>query len=232
MKRLIVMLLSGLFFCTPFSAHALFYEFDTVLTGATPGGPAPWLTAEFTNSSQNVAGVVTSGVLLKLRAPNLMTSPATEFVTNWYFNNTLEDIIHNLKFATALTGTALANKNYYPVDINDLNAGGGARFDIYFQFQTSNKNSGRFERGDLADIFLYGVEGLTAESFNTLSTSNNEGKKYFAEAHIQGISSGDGSAWVIPGPETPVPEPGTYVLLGGGLLGLAIYNRRRRSKND
>lgn len=220
------LLLSCLIIYSTTPAQALLYEFNTVISGATPGGPAPWLTAEFTDTTKTIDNVIKSGVLLQLRAPNLDTDPTKEFVTNWYFNNTLEDTIHNLKFSTSLVGTALALKNYYPVDVNDLNAGGGAKFDIYFQFQTSNKNSGRFENGDSADIFMYGVEGLTADTFYALSTSNNTSKQqYFAEAHIQGISTGDCSSWVVPG--TPVPEPGTMTLLGFGLLGLALYGKRR-----
>lgn len=227
--KIAVLSLVCLILCMAVSAHALLYEFNSVISGATPGGPTPWLTAEFTDSTRSIKGIQTSGVLLKLQAPNLVTNPGPEFVTRWYFNNTLEDSIGNLKFSTTLEGTALASKNFYPVDVNDLNAGAGAMFDVYFQFQTSNNNDGRFENGDLADIFMYGVQGLTAETFNALSISNNNNKQYFAEAHIQGISEG-GSAWVVPGPETPVPEPGTMVLLGTGLFGLAIYGKRRLNK--
>lgn len=218
-------------FCTAVSAHALFYEFNTVISGATPGGPTPWLTAEFTDTTRTINKTTTNGVLLKLQAPHLITTNTNqEFVTNWYFNNTLDDTIDNLKFLSVLNGTAFAKKNYYPVDVNGLNAGAGAKFDVYFQFQTSNNNSNRFENGDVAEIFMYGVTGLTAETFNALSTGNSANKHYFAEAHIQGISTGEGSSWVAPVPVAPVPEPGTIVLLGTGLLGLAIYGKRRRNK--
>lgn len=222
--------LACLVFFTAVSAQALLYEFNTVISGATPGGPTPWLTAEFTNSQKRIGGTLTNGVLLQLRAPNLDTDPNKEFVTNWYFNNTLENDIEGLKFSFDLEGTALARKNYYPVDVNDLNAGAGAKFDVYFQFQTSNNNFNRFENGDYADIFMYGIEGLTADTFNALSTSNIADKQYLAEAHIQGISPGDCSAWVVPGSPESVPEPGTMILLGTGLLGLAAYGRRRNSK--
>ena len=216
--------------CFAVSAHALLYEFNAVISGETPGGQKPWLTAEFTNTTRKINNDDKSGVLLKLRAPHLVSN--TEFVTKWFFNNTLENAIEGLMFSYQFEGTALAKKNFYPVDVDDLHAGAGALFDVYFQFQANNNK--RFENGDSADIFMYGVQGLTAETFNAVSThtTNSPNKQYFAEAHIQGISTGTGSAWVVPiTTPAPVPEPGTMILLGFGMLGLSVYGKRRMNKH-
>jgi hypothetical protein len=67
------------------------------------------------------------------------------------------------------------------------------------------------------------VTGLTEGTFDT--GSNSAG--YISEAHIQGI--GSDSAWITEG-TTPVPEPGTMVLFGIGMLGLAVYGKRRMNK--
>lgn len=212
-------------FCTAITSHALLYEFNRDLSNTFKDDPKTWLTAEFQDTTRLISGNTTSGVLLKLRALELGKLPGSVFVSNWFFNNTLESGISSLKYVSDTTGTALPTIS---TNKKDLNAGTGAKFDLNFQFPTENKD--RFENSDSADIFMYGVTGLTADSFNALSDK----KQYFAEAHIQGISTGAGSIWVVPGSgsghpgSTPssVPEPGGLVLFGVGLLGLAIYAKR------
>lgn len=46
--------------------------------------------------------------------------------------------------------------------------------------------------------------------------------------HVQGFEDG-GSESFINNPNNPIPEPGTVLLLGIGLLGISIYGKRRKN---
>lgn len=233
MRKLRILLLGFILMAAASTAHALTLQidFDTSLdeNGIMPGGAPPWLTAVFTDSSKVINGNNTQGVQLDLSASGLVVE---EFVTKWYFNTTLGSL-DGLQHVDTLTGSTL---NTFSSGIDGFNAGGGGNFDMYIAFQGNNNS--RFESLDLASFFLYGVTGLTAETFYALSTPTD--KAYLAEAHIQGILDGNNdpelSAWVVPGDGggggggNPVPEPGTMMLLGAGFLGLVVYGKRRQQK--
>jgi hypothetical protein len=64
---------------------------------------------------------------------------------------------------------------------------------------------------------------LTASDFDVLDTSD----LFYAFVHIGSYGeSGEDSIWVGTGGTPQVPEPGTLLLLGSGLFGLALYGRK------
>jgi hypothetical protein len=112
---------------------------------------------------------------------------------------------------------------------------GSASFDLSIAFPTANQG-GRFGMGDTSTFLLTypypppmgpgpiplssGSSSFNAQSFSFLSGGN---LSIPASTHVQGIPAGSGSGWLTPG--QPIPEPGTLVLIGSGLLGLAARRR-------
>ena len=76
---------------------------------------------------------------------------------------------------------------------------------------------------------------LISPELNTFLTDWNSTSLYdliSIDLRMTGLNNGYEQVFILPGTVTapPVPEPGTLVLFGAGLLGLGIYTKRRMKK--
>jgi hypothetical protein len=187
----------------------LTFELDTKYTaeGTAPVGDPPWLTATFLN-----LGIIDGIGKVKLA---MSTSGLTgnEFVGGWYFNLD-PDYPTNAGLGFAFQG----NESTGPAANASLNrdkqiAGGGANFDIFFNFPQSNAED-RFSANEVVVYIITGID-LSADSFEFAT------EKYdlYSAAHVQ-----VGGAWIG---ATAIPEPATMLLMGIGLTGLAFLGRKK-----
>lgn len=77
--------------------------------------------------------------------------------------------------------------------------------------------------GSYSAILSANDRTLTALDFEELDTLS----LIYAGLHVGSLPNGD-SIW-LGATSTPVPEPGTMILFGAGIFGLAIYGKRRRN---
>lgn len=212
MKLTTLLLSSVLLASTAFGATTLTFSFDSVTEVGVlaPSGTAPWATATFTQLTPTAVSMVLSSNL-----------SGSEFFSKFAFNlNPTLDLSHLTVVNTSSSGSfALPSVT---LGVNSQGGGQGTRFDIAFNFNTSNSGGGvkRFNFNDsVAYTFTYNGSGdFTLDSFNVLDASGQQ----YVIAHAQGLCSSSASAWIS---NTTVPEPKAALL---GALGLITLLRRRR----
>lgn len=205
----------------PSSAAGILYQFDTPFGTSTvpPGNPPPWLDATFLDT--------TGGVLLTLSNADLAATEKIDVVA-LNLNPRLNPA--NLTFGSqssvgSFTAPTIAT------GAEAFKADGDGYYDIELQFNTGGGSSATFGNGESVTYLLGGISGLTASDFEYLSAPSGSAGPFYAAAHIQGIGTGNVSAWVEPGlGPMPVPEPGVSALLGmtAGVWLAGRFARRRR----
>lgn len=214
------------------------YSFDSVLTGGTPGGTAPWVVVTFTDSAPNT---VTANFTVP--ASGLASG---EFLTKFYFNYNSE--LSGGSFAMS-PGSVTAPAYDATVDSFAYggaagSAGAGFVFDLLIDYASANSGggAGRLKAGEsVAFDIVYTPAANSPVVFNALdlfekAPDKNDGSPGpYAEAHMQGIDSPDPelrSSWVVPGGSpslSTVPEPGSsFALVCLISSGLALRGRRKR----
>lgn len=171
---------------------------------------------------------------------------------------TLTDVVGGVELTMAISGTSSTNFvggggfyfNYDPyadlaasdpsfqsgqvasavlISSNTYSADGYTKYLFDMNITFANDSDGRLTFGEHS---TYLFDGLTVAGFNALSEDAIQGGGFplLSAVHVQGI--GEDSTWLSPNGNgtTPVPEPGTMMLLGSGLVGLAGWGRKKFRK--
>jgi len=193
---------------------------DHVYSGTAPAGPAPWATLTFTDVAPNE-------VLLSLSGSGLVDP---EFISQFSFDYNPAKLLSDLSFSLQ-SGVPFASVS---ADPNSEKAGPIHTFDVSLDYATANQGN-RFGADAITQILISAPAGdhLSALDFDFSTLFNN--LPSFAAAHVQGITSGEGSGW-IEGTSTtvvqgsPVPEPASMLLMGIGAVGLGLGRRLRKAR--
>ncbi|MDA8086941.1 MAG: PEP-CTERM sorting domain-containing protein [Nitrospiraceae bacterium] len=203
-------------------AATIQFDLDTVITGGTPAGSTPWARATVADSGPDT---------VTLTMENLLTSG--QFISQWDFNLdpaelgnvTAGDFTPVSGFVANDTPPVLVGENQYQAG----GAGNGGLYDIEFDWLTSHSH--RFLGGNSA-VYTITAPGLDAADFLFLSTlANGHDSNYYSAAHVQGIPPSDDSSWIGNTEPKQVPEPGTILLFGTGMVlaGVLSFSLRRQA---
>jgi hypothetical protein len=227
---LVLCLVSGLASASPIS-WTMDQRFGAV-------GPTGWPTVTFEDVSSDTVRITM----------DLAALSGGEKVTGWYFNTEyyLDPVDYTWSYVASSTGpeslkkvgnsvvSGIAVDPTWNTNDDDWRADGDGYYDVLLDFLTSQDT---FDAGEKVIYDVSGT-GLLASHFDVLGNpgpgADNPGP-YRSVVRIQSTGPNNGgSDWIGDGDdftpsETPVvPEPGTIVLLGGGLIGLGLLVRRRR----
>lgn len=120
---------------------------------------------------------------------------------------------------TLLVNTGLEDSsNFQDASMNLKVFIGGFSYDFLTDNNFKTLDFG-FSNGFLQQIALFGTVG-TGPDYDTFDISFD----YFANANVFSLDFGQ-----VTGEMAPVPEPGTFLLLGAGLGGLLYVQRRRKN---
>ena len=205
------MILGLMLTLAPASAKAITFNLDNVNDNNT-GTTGPWASVTLTDSTylgkDSVHFVVDP-------IESAFVNKGTNFGLQSFFFNENTGFASSLKIGNSLpTGWAY--------DYGSNNAGGGFG---KFAFEASGNG---YNRANPLSFDVYNINGLDVSIANFSSVLSSEGSLF--AAHIADYNGGQSAKFATDGSTAPVPEPGTMMLLGFGMLGLAIYGKRRANK--
>jgi hypothetical protein len=175
-------------------------------------GSPPYLRATFHTVSTGTVELTLTSLL----------QGSTEFVSIWGFNFVPGDA-SGLAFAETGTGEHADAATPILKGSNVLQFDGDGKFDIVFQWNTSNQI---FGPGAEAIYTITGT-GITAESFLTQSATGGGNGIWISAAHVQGTGGGSQSDFIGGNTATVVPAPAGIILAFSGLVGFGLTRLRQ-----
>jgi hypothetical protein len=188
-------------FLCGFSRADIVMQLDTLVTGFTPGGTAPWATLTIED-----AGTDTVNFTL-LHSAN---SSSGQFIRTLWLN--MDPFPANPQMVE--TSPSVTGVSFDENGINDA----GVVFDVQVDFEAANAGGNRLDPGESVTWQFTGT-GINENAFDQFSGGNTQ---VLAMAHIQGIE-GELSGKVGAG---IVPEPASMGALAIGAL--ALLRRRKK----